>query len=243
MLFNNSKIIISLLALLYYQTSNTQERIKLYAIYTQSHAVLKDEWFLPSFQDDYETIIEYFDQECSSATFMQQGWTKTTIHKVETWVQAAKDNLGKIFICSDVDIQFFGSTENEIIKSLVGNDIVLQYDNLGRECCTGFFACQGSKKIIELFENMLTLMKSNSKISDQKAMNHFLRKHNTLNITWNYLPMIFFGGGAHTGKNWYPGDTLEIPKDILMHHANWSLGIDNKIAQLNYVHSVVLDQR
>jgi len=30
-----------------------------------------------------------------------------------------------------------------------------------------------------------------------------------------------------------------VPKDIVMHHANWTVGIKNKIAQLEYLRDIV----
>ena len=38
---------------------------------------------------------------------------------------------------------------------------------------------------------------------------------------------------------WEPGCELNIPQDIVMHHANWTIGIENKIAQLQYVRDIV----
>src|SRR5579863_9116343 len=84
-----------------------QDKIKLYAIYTPSHEILKDSYFLPSIQDDFELIIENVEQTCESAKFMSAGWTKTTIKKVDLIIRAIQENWDSLFIFSDVDIQFF----------------------------------------------------------------------------------------------------------------------------------------
>ena len=47
------------------------------------------------------------------------------------------------------------------------------------------------------------------------------------------------GGGTFTGHGWKPEQKLTIPDEILMHHANYTQGIKNKIAQLKYVKTVV----
>jgi len=62
---------------------------------------------------------------------------------------------------------------------------------------------------------------------------------NPYGIRWNYLPRQFFGGGTLAGKAWKPGMVLQVPQDIVLHHANWTIGIENKIAQLKYVKNVV----
>lgn len=35
------------------------------------------------------------------------------------------------------------------------------------------------------------------------------------------------------------GDSLSVPQEIFMYHANWTIGIQNKIAQLDYVKRIL----
>ena len=89
-------------------------------------------------------------------------------------------------------------------------------------------------------------MEQNETQSDQISLNQCINrrsKKNPYNVTWDYLPDIFFGGGTFTGCEWTPGKRLTIPQGIVMHHANWTKGISNKIAQLLYVKKLVLDQQ
>ena len=53
------------------------KRIKLYSFYTPSHKKMLDKYFLPSLKDDYEVILEKYDQRCSSGKFMSDGWVDT----------------------------------------------------------------------------------------------------------------------------------------------------------------------
>jgi hypothetical protein len=81
--------------------------------------------------------------------------------------------------------------------------------------------------------------------SDQNSFNQCIKKKskkNPYDIVWDYLPNVFFGAGtlaAYPGYLWKPGRTLEIPAGILIHHANWTRGVKNKIAQLEYVRDIV----
>ena len=54
-------------------------------------------------------------------------------------------------------------------------------------------------------------------------------------IKWAYLPDEFMSGGTLTGKLWNPGQFLKVPSQIILHHANWTVGVENKVAQLRYV--------
>ncbi len=240
------KNLILLILFLLISNSTKTEKMKLYAIYTPSHAVLKDNWFLPSIQDDFDLVIEFHEQTCPSANFLSKGWTSTTIKKVELIIRAIQENWGKVFIFSDVDIQFFSPIQNKIEQLMDGKDMVIQKNNpqnSSREkICSGFFACRGNKKTLQLWQNVLQLMLHNKKISDQNALNICLKKKSNQNVVWDYLPITFFGGGTltgHRGYLWTPGKKLPIPQNIVMHHANWTIGTKNKIAQLRYVYNEV----
>lgn len=219
-----------------------QEKIKLYALYTPSHEVLKDQFFLPSLQDDFELVFEFCEQMCPSAKFMTKGWTDTTIRKVDLIIRAIQENWGSLFIFSDVDIQFFCPIKDTLLKLIQDKDIIIQKNTPDGVLCTGFFVCRGNEKTLRLWQDVKKVMEHNDLNSDQNSFNRCIKrrsKKNPYNIVWGYLPDTFFGGGTLTGCTWNPGMSLPIPQGIMMHHANWTKGIKNKIAQLIYVRNVV----
>src|SRR5579871_2072697 len=118
-----------------------QEKMKLYALYTPSHEQLKDQFFLPSIQDDFDIVFEFSEQTCSSAKFMDEGWTDTTIRKVDLIIRAIEENWGSIFIFSDVDIQFFSPIKATILKLMKNKDLMIQKNSPNGVLCSGFFAC------------------------------------------------------------------------------------------------------
>ncbi len=66
---------------------------------------------------------------------------------------------------------------------------------------------------------------------------------NQFGLKWNYLPATFFGAGTESGKAWKPGDEISVPDDAIMHHANWTEGLENKLAQLEHVRKKYQDRR
>jgi hypothetical protein len=219
--------------------------IPVYALYTPSHEILLKEFFLPSLQDP--EIVLYLqkieEQTCDSAKFMDAGWTKTTIKKIELVLQAIEDQWGEIFIFSDVDIQFFGSIASVVNHLMDGYDMLIQKDNPKGTLCSGFFVCRANEKIKALFSDVLLYMQKHNEISDQRTLNKHLSRNeikNRYEIVWDYLPTeSFFGGGTFTGTYWKYGGKLPIPRFPLMHHANWVRGIDGKIKQLTYVQNSI----
>ena len=232
------KKIFFIMLLIYVLPILSQEKIKLYALYTPSHEILKNEFFLPSLQDDFEVIFEFCEQTCASTHFMDKGWTQTTMRKVDLIIRAIEENWGDIFIFSDVDIQFFAPIKNLILSLMKDNDIIMQRNNPAGVLCTGFFVCRANEKTLTLWKDVKKRMQQKKLQSDQISFNQCIkskRSKNPYGIKWDYLPDIFFGGGTLTGRLWFPGQTLRIPKGIVLHHANWTRGIKNKIAQLEYV--------
>jgi hypothetical protein len=236
--------------------AKNQQEMKLYIFYTPSHEKMCNEWFMPSLspEDDFEVIAEVYDQECDSGNFMQTGWLPTMIHKVDIVLRGIEENWGSVFIHADVDIQFFRPMKALILAAMQDKDMVLQKDHPKGVACAGFFACRGNERtralwtrIKESLQSEIEKVKKQKKVvksnfNDQTLLNKFIRSSNPYNIVWDYLPKTFFGGGSLTGKRWKPGNTLPIPEEIVMHHANWTVGVENKIAQLDYVRSEVMSR-
>lgn len=212
--------------------------LKLYSFYTPSHTVFKNDWFLPSLQDSFELIIKFYPQECTQAQWMKPGWTTTTLHKIDMILEAIEDNWEDVFIYSDIDIQFFEPMQDIIEKAIQGKDLLFQRHNPQGSVCSGFFVCRANTKTRQLFLDVQKMMRENIKWSDQPTINRCLITHkNPYGIIWDYLPVTFFGGGTidASKKAWRPGAPLTIPEGIVLHHANCTRGIANKIAQLEYV--------
>jgi hypothetical protein len=89
-----------------------------------------------------------------------------------------------------------------------------------------------------LVRNALSSMNKWGSVSDKIAP--LLRTvKNDYGIKWRYLPKEFFSPGIMKRCIWSPGMEFPIPRNIIMHHANWTTGVKNKIAQLQYVRDVV----
>ncbi len=243
----NINKILSLLVLLsaafYQNIFSSQDKIKMYAIYTPTHQTFVENWFLPSIKDDYEVILEKHDQLSSTGAFAKEGWRETMLFKIDVVIRGIRENWNKIFIHSDVDIQFFKPTKEIIVALMHDKDMAIQLNNpKNGEMCAGFFACRGNQKNLDLWleiRRRLTdkkYLEKNPKTHDQAELNRLVRNENVYHLKWDYLPIEFYcpRGG------WNPGRALDIPNNLIMHHANWTIGIKNKLSQLEYVKSHVL---
>lgn len=214
-------------------------RIKLYALCTPSHEALARDWFLPSIQDPFEVITQVETQDCVDGYYQNEGWKKTTGKKVDLIIRAIEENMGEFFVFSDVDIQFFEPIEPIITPLMKDYDFLVQKNHPDGIVCSGFFVCRANQKTLQLWQDVREYMRTHEKVSDQGALNICLRRKKHRKIAWMRLPDEFFSAGTCAGVRWNPDKPLYVPERVVLHHANWTEGIENKIAQLRYVKSRV----
>jgi len=223
--------------------------MKLISTYTESHKVFKDKWFLPSLRDKYDLELIKCPDSYGGA-YMDKKWSKAVLFKADVIIETIKKNWGKVFIYSDIDIQFFQPTKKILLEHIVNNDIVCQRSNPYGQLCTGFWAAKANRKVLRIWEQVRKYIPKEKR--DQLIFNKIIKREQRRkrlpailrnifygNCRYSSLPTSFFGGGTLTGKRWESGMELFVPEDIVLHHADWTVGIESKIVQLEYVKRIV----
>jgi hypothetical protein len=200
--------------------------MKIYTYYTKSHEIFFENYFKKTIQG-LEIDATFGEQECQTGSYYQEGWKNTTMKKVDVFIKAVKENMNDVFIFSDVDIQFFGPIKEVLLEELGDADIAIQNDYSGG-LCSGFFICRGNERTLKMFQNMKD--NHNSYLEDQHALNMNLQFCNVKVLSTRFWTFGCFGGQ-------WKGQNFDTPDNLLMHHANWTEGIDNKIKLLNIVRS------
>lgn len=208
----------------------------LYTLYTPSHEVFYRDWLLPSLKDQVEVKPTMIEARPGPHDFLSPGWGATMLAKVDLILSAIERHRGGVFVYSDVDIQFFRPMQGAVDELMADRDVLFQNDSPAGRKCAGFFVCRAGPATSLLWQRVRAHMIARRLHSDQAALNEVA---DGCAIRWAYLPATFFGGGALTGKQWAPADTLPVPDGIVMHHANWTVGVDNKLAQLRHVRDIV----
>jgi len=203
--------------------------LKLYTFYTPSHALLYENYFLPSLPQEFELIAHEHDQQCLTAVYHSQGWRETVFKKIGILIDACKANMGDCFVFSDVDVQFFWPCKQVLLNELGDFDIACQYDLRGQHCA-GFFICRANAATLALFEKM----RDDYGVSDQPTMNKHISMCKAKFLSHKFYTVARSLDGLWTGQD------VDVPVDILVHHANWVEGVQGKARLLELVRSKFL---
>lgn len=218
--------------------------MKIYTTFSASHKPLFDNYFLPSYKKanknkDFSLYVSEMDQISKNGAYSTHGFRESTGDKLKVIIQAIDDNFGDIIIYSDPDIQFFdGFTEDVLTYKNMDPNVDIYCQNDTPKCpeniilCTGFMIIRCNDRNKQVFINSLKHIEHFE--HDQYAFNYFRKGTN-----WRFLPEDkYYTIAYNTGNDvWRFQKYDNIPKTILMHHANWIGGIENKIKLLDYIKS------
>lgn len=206
--------------------------MNLYTFYSPSHTEVYEKYFLKSFNEhlsnDFILTTHKCEQKTTDGNFSDPNWNSSMNDKLFLLKKAIKENDGKWFVYSDCDIQFFGNIMDDIKENINDNlDMLCQEDY--HTICAGFMVIKASKKMYEFIE---IIEMHHHESNDQIAMNQFRHL-----INFKLLPKdkYYTVGNFNGGRVWNPGEGVPNTENVVMHHANFTIGVENKIAMLKEV--------
>lgn len=203
--------------------------MKIYASYTDSHRALLETHFLPSIPPGFDVVLRRHEQLCPSGVFGSQGWDAAMEEKVRFRLEAI-ENEAEPFILCDVDLRFYGLNVGEVMAWSRHGDLLCQDD--GAELCTGFMILRRSAVTRALFLRVLATIKNVGR--EQPALNVAVASMFELRVT--KLPRDRFWTAGLVDGVWDGRSPITPPPaDMIVHHANWVMGTNRKLAMLNAV--------
>lgn len=209
-------------------------KINLYTFFTESHEYLLNNYFLPSFQsaglaNNFNLNIIKCKQYSESGSFNTHGFHTTMLDKLKILIHAAENN--DRFVFADCDIQFFKNIYNDVVD-IDGYDLVAQND-LG-SVCAGFLIINSSENL----KNFLRFVYEQCEANPYKYPNDQVCINTHLDlINYKLLPIdkYYSVGNYNQGQVWNGEDISNAPNDLILHHANFTIGVDNKIKLMNII--------
>jgi hypothetical protein len=197
-----------------------------------SHQGMMDNHFLPSFakylEADCELNIRKLDYHCGN--FGEESFNEMGRKGVRVLANEVRKNIGRRMVSSGCDFRFYSPFMPEIERALVGHEIVGINDIHG-PVCGDFLAFTASEKIASLFD-WIGLHDHNFP-NEQWTLNAGIQH---LGIVATLLPERFWTFGLQHGIPWEPGFDVLPPINMALHHANWTIGAENKEALLQAVY-------
>jgi DNA-directed RNA polymerase subunit F len=175
--------------------------------------------------------VRLLPQQSATGAFQSDGFQATCLAKVGYILEVLAANLdGEPFIFSDVDVRFYGDPTADLMQLFGDSDILFQDDGPAG-ACTGFMVMRPTPRVLEYWRKVAEWMRETNQM-DQDAANRLLET--PFAPAWGLLPERYWTVGRN-GVCWKPGDPVAPPADLMVHHANWTVGIENKLALLEAV--------
>lgn len=221
--------------------------VKILTTFTNSHKSFFEEYFLPSFRKadkrrEFSFLVSEMEQTCPDGKYGTRGFRETTADKLKIIIAAIEANKNRHIIYSDPDVQFFDGFAEDIFTYMDNNldvDAFCQNDYPKHPThvalCTGFMVLKCSDRLKKVFEKSLQNLDQFQ--HDQHAFNAFRE-----DLKWRTLPENkYYTIAYNTGNVVWHGEKYDnIPNTILMHHANWVVGVESKKVLLDYINSRIV---
>ncbi len=243
--------------------------MRILSVCSPSHEPFRDQWFLPTLPPGFEPEVLDVDQTCASALHRTEGWREAVSPRYGLIADAITRAPDEIMVYSDIDVRFFDLRPETVIAALGDSDLALQRDSYTGRVCSGFFVFRGNARVLALMRSMQEQLAAEASMCDQPLLNDlmevkrwggglryrlmrwpglghrlldldFTRRRFESCVRWRYLDASFWTPGhGLRHEEWSPGNPVQIPRRIVIHHANWCLGIEGKLRQLEYVDGIV----
>ena len=208
--------------------------MNLLIVTTDSHHGMYEEFFLQTVPKT-ATIFHRTLNSIGKGNYQSSSWQEGVTTKLRWALEHFEKFPREIFVLSDVDIQFFPNFSFEDLKQELetfGGDILFQKETRFPECSevnTGFYIARSTPWSIELFRESILYCESLTSQNDQIAINATLNSRNQPN-KWGHLPLRYYA----RSQGFPP------PPDVVLHHANVTVSIGEKISQLRRIKRFVM---
>lgn len=211
--------------------------MKAVSFYTDSHAEMMYDFCMPGVMANgfVGEFVKSERQICPSGAFNTDGFADCMLEKLDLLIEQP---IGERVLYIDADCMLFDNAKTffESIQ-LAKNQIAFQWDN-GQLCC-GVVLWEQTEQTRRWWQ----LVRSYAEITgmiDQSAMNQLLnsvKDPRRMFVSVVALPFPTVGNWSHVrlqNKLW-DGERFALPTPCYLWHANFTIGIENKMKMLRFV--------
>ncbi|MBF0409923.1 MAG: hypothetical protein HQM10_21450 [Candidatus Riflebacteria bacterium] len=175
-------------------------------------------------------VVASFEQKANFVELFSPEWRLTMIEKLR-YVLFSIDAV-QPFVHADCDIVYYRPFTQRLLTLLTtsGLDLIFQADS-SQNVCLGFFVCKPTKRTYDLFAASIKLLEEGNAENFHQAFNKLLNSQLFSDIKYGLLGSDAYSIWRQTdGKLWDSSQPVnKIFDAVFMHHANFTVGIDNKL--------------
>lgn len=211
--------------------------MNLLIVTTDSHHAMYEEFFLKTVPRNI-TILHKILSSVGEGSYQSKSWQEGVTAKLRWALENFEKFPEEIFVLSDVDIQFFPKFSFEDLHQEFedsGRDILFQKETRFPACHevnTGFYIARSTPWSVELFREAISVCESLTSQNDQVAINAILSSRNQPE-KWGHLPLRYYA----RSQGFPP------PSDVVLHHANVTMNVGEKVSQMHRVKRCVIGGR
>lgn len=208
--------------------------MRLVTYYTPSHADMCRRFVLDRAGAFEEVVSIEYGQTCQSGAFKEAGWNRCMDDKLETLLRLPCDGRPTLYVDADVLIRpGLAEWATHEIRRMQYDEISYSDDVL--QWCAGVMLFRATDKVRRWWE----LVADMSRLLDQPDQDviHVLRVNaKRLPVPMSVLPGDRICNWATIGNvSVWGGEPFDVPRTCLAWHANWTVGVANKVRMLERV--------
>lgn len=198
--------------------------MKLLTVYSDSHENLFDtlrdsiELFVT---DSFDFCPYKIDQTCPSGIYNSEGFWSAAADKFQCIHNSIDDFDNEVSFFVDADVVILKSFVEDVKSEMHGFDMKFQRD--AHEYCTGVFAFRRNEEVKRLLSDCIEYS-SSLKRHDQTALNALIHQKHKYNLSTGFLNEKKYVNPPLKERGPY--------SDVITFHANFIVGIDNKLNKM-----------
>jgi hypothetical protein len=208
--------------------------MRLLTYYTPSHAEMCRRFVLSRAWAFSEVRALEYPQTCPSAAFKQPGWNRCMDDKLDALLRLPLDGEPTLYVDADV-ILFPGACQwaENYVRGMSFDQIAYSDDVV--QWCAGVMLFRPTTKTRRWWE----LVADMSRLLDQPDQDviHALRTNaRSLPVPMSVLPATKVANWATLGHtSVWAGERIQLPAGCCVWHANWCVGVEQKMDMLEHV--------
>lgn len=215
--------------------------LRLVTYYTPSHEDMCRRFVIQRSSKFHECRYIKVGQTCPTGEFHSEGWNDCMLDKLRTLINLPTDGMPTVYV--DADVALFPGLHEwlvEYVEQLGPADVAFSDDVL--QWCAGIMVFRCTTQVREFWQT-LAHMSELWNLPDQEVIHHMrvqcVDRQGTFPVRPLVLPPERFCNwatvNAPTIRPPWDGEPFDVPSTCLAWHANWTIGIANKLRMLERV--------